>query len=252
MKIQYASDLHLEFPQNSDFLKANPLQAEGDILILAGDIVPFTIMEKHGDFFDYVSDHFKATYWIPGNHEYYHFNLAEKCGVIDENIRSNVHLVNNKTLHFNDTRIIFSTMWSRISELNAWRCENGVNDFFVIEYNGRRFSVNDFNNLHQESLEFITTELDKKTDDKTIVVSHHVPTLKNYPEEYLNSSINEVFTVELSKLILDKQPNFWIYGHHHRNIPTFKFGKTEMRTNQLGYVKYNEHTLFNNKKVIAI
>ena len=56
MKIQYCSDLHLEFPDNKRFLKDNPLPVNGDILILAGDIVLFNEIEKHKDFFDFVSN----------------------------------------------------------------------------------------------------------------------------------------------------------------------------------------------------
>jgi len=38
MKIQYASELHLESRTNRDYLKNNPLLTDGDILVLAGEI----------------------------------------------------------------------------------------------------------------------------------------------------------------------------------------------------------------------
>jgi len=70
MIIQYCSDLHLEFNENSEYLKINPLQPVGDILLLAGDVVPLGRINEHPWFFDFVSREFETVYWVPGNHEY--------------------------------------------------------------------------------------------------------------------------------------------------------------------------------------
>lgn len=252
MIIQYASDLHLEFPENKNFLKINPLKPVGDILILAGDIVPFAVMDKHKDFFKYVSDHFKTTYWIPGNHEYYYFDASTKCGTLNEKIRNNVFLVNNIAILHENINFIFSTLWSKISPAHEWQIEHGVSDFHVIRYNGYRFSSVQFNQLHDESLLFIKQALHHNHTTKTVIVTHHVPTFLNYPEKYKGDTLNEAFAVELYDFIETSGPDFWIFGHHHFNAPDFKIGKTNLATNQLGYVKYGEHRNFKDSEIIEL
>lgn len=248
MIVQYASDLHLEFPENKDFLDCNPIMPVGDILLLAGDIVPFAIMDKHKDFFSYLSNHFETTYWIPGNHEYYYFDLSMKCGTFIENIKENVHLVNNVSVVRNNIRFIFSTLWSSISPANQWQIERSISDFQVIKFNNNRLSADRFNQLHQESLQFITAELQTETSYKSVVATHHVPTFMNYPEKYKGDALNDAFAVELFSLIESSGPDAWVFGHHHSNTPDFTIGNTQLLTNQLGYVKQGEHRLFNHEK----
>lgn len=74
MKIQYASDLHLEFGENSKWLKDNPLIPSADILVLAGDIgyLGDAIYRTH-PFWDWASQNYKQVIVVPGNHELYKF-----------------------------------------------------------------------------------------------------------------------------------------------------------------------------------
>jgi len=249
MKIQYYSDLHLEFPENKMFIKNNPIKQYGDILILAGDIVPFKIMNEYEYFFDYISDNFKYTYWIPGNHEYYHNDIATKGNSINEKIRDNLFLVNNISVKHEDVKFIFSTLWSQINQSNSWQIQRGMSDFHIIKNNGIPFTTNHYNVIHKESLEFIIDELKNKSD-KTVVATHHVPTFYHYPEEYKGSVLNSAFAVELYHLIEKSNIDYWIYGHSHNNTPDFTIGKTKLICNQLGYVKYDENKDFRNNKII--
>lgn len=252
MIIQYASDLHLEFPENKAFFKATPLQAVGDVLLLSGDIVPFALMDQHNDFFSFLSDNFAKTYWIPGNHEYYYFDAATKKGVLNEKILNNVFLVNNTSVIHDNVKFIFSTLWSKINPANEWLIERSVSDFQVIKYGGARFSTQRFNELHSDCMVFLHQELPKEAATRNVVVTHHTPTFMNYPEIHKGDMLNEAFAVELFDLIEVTSPNYWIYGHTHVNTPDFKIGKTKLLTNQLGYVKYGEHKIFSADKHFKI
>lgn len=249
MKIQYCSDLHLEFPENKEFLEKKPLEPEGEILLLAGDIVPFKVLEKHLDFFRFCADNFEATYWIPGNHEYYFSDLNQRSNKFQEKIFDNVQLLNNTIIKHNDIDLIFSTLWSHIDVRNQWIIENRLNDFRLIRNNTSIFNSYDYNKLHNEGLNFIKSALNE-VNNKSIIVSHHAPTLYNYPEKYKGDVLNEAFAVELYDLIKSNGPDVWIYGHTHFNTKDFIIGSTSLKTNQMGYVNYNEHRIFKNNKIV--
>ena len=251
MKIQYYSDLHLEFPDNKEYILNNPIEPIADILILAGDIVPFKIIDNHQDFFNHISRNFKTTYWMPGNHEYYYYNV-DSSRFLDTKIRENIFLVNNCIKEISGVNIIFSTLWSNISESKRWLIQQSLSDFKVIKYNDHLFNVDDYNSLHKESLEFIQNALNETSDNKMVVVTHHAPTFVNYPEKYVDSKINEAFASNLTELIEDNSIDFWIYGHHHSNVNEFQIDNTKLVTNQLGYIKYNENVGFNPKAYIEI
>jgi len=252
MTLQYCSDLHLEFRENKQLLNRYPLQPEAEILILAGDIVPFIEMDKHKDFFNYLSDSFRLTYWLPGNHEYYCSDASERSGFVKEKIRENVILVNNIAIQQDDVRLIFSTLWSRISPVNEWQIQRSINDFQLIKFNGHFFSASNFNQMHSDSLRFIENELSQNNVGQTVVVTHYVPTLLNYPSHYKGSMLNDALVVELFPLIESSNINYWIYGHHHRNVPDFRIGNTILLTNQMGYVRLGENGDFRVDRVVEV
>ena len=93
MKIQYASDLHLEFADNWRYLKENPLQVTGDILVLAGDIgyLGDDNYTKH-PFWDWASENYQQVIACMGNHEFYKFyDIAKLNDGYCLEIRPNVH-----------------------------------------------------------------------------------------------------------------------------------------------------------------
>ena len=253
MKIQYASDLHLEFKKNTDFIMQNPLKVTGEILILAGDIHVFNdekFMEN--PFWDWASKNYKQVIIAFGNHEYYKgYDLSLMKDGFKYKIRDNVYYYYNCVISIDDVDIIVSTMWSFIKKEHEDACSYSVNDFKLIKWGNETLTPEIFNNEHKKCLDFIKKSLNESKAKIKIIVTHHVPSDLLTAEEFKGSQINEAFTVDLTKFIKTCGAKFWIFGHSHRNINKI-IGKTSCLCNQLGYVASRENTTFDGEKNIDI
>lgn len=253
MTIQYASDLHLEFIENRKQLNDINFVPKADILLLAGDIVPFRMLGQKLNFITYLSNSFKKVYWIPGNHEYYGYNVSPSSDKIFREVFDNIFLINNDVIEIEDVRIICSTMWSNINPADEYEIQRGFNDFHeIINNTGKKLKVDDYNAVHAADLAFIKQAVAQKQGKKIIVMTHHLPTFMNYPEKYKSSVLNQCFAVELFDFIEHSDIKYWIYGHTHENTLEFKIGNTEMLTNQFGYAGSNEHKTFRTNAIFEI
>ena len=106
---------------------------------------------------------------------------------------------------------------------------------------GKAFDSKAYTNLFLENFNFLKNSILEDEESKKVIVTHHVPTLLNYPPQYKGSTINQAFATELSEFIEKNEIDYWIYGHHHFNTEDFLIGKTKLLTNQLGYARYGEN-----------
>ena len=245
MKIQYCSDLHLEFFQNKKYIEHNPIEPVGDILLLAGDTCHFSDYAYEQPFFNKLSESFERVYLVPGNHEFYN---GKDIKITDEpiqhQIRENVWLCNNTSAIIGDVELIFTTLWSMISMKNSQPIREYMADFRYIRYDKKIIDIPDYNLLHQRSIQFLERALQTDNKAKKVVVTHHLPSnLCNAPE-YEGSIHNEAFCVDLTELIGNSNVAYWIYGHSHRNMPPIDIKGTTLLTNQFGYVSMDEHLTF--------
>lgn len=254
MKIQYASDLHLEFGSNYVYLSGNRLLPVGEVLVLAGDIgyLGDESYIRHS-FWDWASDNFDRVIVIPGNHELYHsFDINELSNGWELEIRHNIKYVYNSVISLDDkTDLIATTLWSAIPPRNAYFIEQRVNDFHRIRNGETRLTWERFNEEHYRCKQFMEDSMTACKAQNIIVASHHVPSYELIPDEFKGSAINGAFAVEFGDFIADSRINYWIYGHSHRNISK-TIGTTQCVSNQLGYVHQGEHLSFLQDAVIEI
>ena len=254
--IQYASDLHLEFEENEDFIKQFPLEVAGDILVLAGDTCYLGKGVEHfkDSFFKWCSDNYKETYLLPGNHEYYgKFPLDQTLDDWQLDICPNVHYLNNKSVVIGNTELFFSTLWSHLDPMEIYNVQHVMNDFRRIKLSNNSYRAIYQNRIHGICRRWLTQALKESKAEMKIVVTHHCPLADSGVQAYVGTMAYPAYAEDMSLLMKETTPDYWIHGHVHTRCTRGKVvDVTTILSNTLGYVDYDENVGFNRKAVIEI
>ncbi|MGM9869984.1 MAG: metallophosphoesterase [Sodaliphilus sp.] len=240
MKLQYASDMHLEFPDNTQWWQENPLAVEGDILVLSGDMLIFgnELMENH-PFFDWCSNHYRHTFLVPGNHEYYNgVDITTTLHDFHYPVRHNVAYCNNRSIVLGNVELFFTTLWTIIPPESELQVQRFMTDCYRIQYADQTLLPRHFNALHQASVQWLSRALAASKAKAKVVVTHHCPVRVEDPA-YASNGLTPAFIVAMEEFIANSDVAHWVFGHTHYNrADGMRVGNCTMHTNQMGYVQH--------------
>lgn len=251
MKLQLYSDLHLE--QGYFFI---PPETDADVIILAGDIAVGAAGLEYAA--SLIRLHQKPVIYVPGNHEFYHHDLHSLRHEMQSIARKEpqLHLLDNATLILGNVRFIGSTLWTdyQLNErfgqsANMAFIERFLNDHRFIHIGENKFSTMDALALHQQAKRYLTAELSKPFDGKTVVVTHHAPSLDCHHPGFTLDNMAAAFVTDCDALL--SHANVWCYGHTHANVDTVING-CRVVSNQKGYLREQLPAAFQKSLVITV
>jgi len=223
MKLQIASDLHLEY---FDSEISNLIQPVGDILILAGDIGSLYNVKQLESFFKYYCKKFTYVLYVFGNCEFYKIDglipldietLKNNFKYV-ENLFPNLYVLDKSSIQIGKYLFTGCTLWS---ELQKNLPKN---------YKIHNFSTNKYNYNHKKDLEFIIKKSNYAREKglKHIIITHHLPILiKN------GKTKTDLFMTDLTWVLDKYKINTWICGHVHQNFEII-YNNTKIIGNQKG------------------
>ena len=235
MKIQLASDLHLEFLQRrfpGERLITPALQA--DVLILAGDIANGT------QAIDLLKNWPVPVLYLAGNHEFYNQSLERARIELRHAAQgTSIRFLDNDAIDFGAVRFLGCTLWTdyRLTRNRTQRqsmddAERQLNDHRLIRTQDGLFTASMALAEHQHSRRWLERELDKPFGGKTVVITHHGPHPLSVHPRYAGDPANAAFVTDLSALLSDAK--LWLHGHVHDSFD-YMVGGCRVMTNPLGY-----------------
>lgn len=227
MKIQIVSDLHEEF---GDYTLP---RCDRDVLILGGDI---DIGKRSVRFLEEQLQ-FSPVIYVLGNHEFYNHDINAIIAFYQTLDLPDLHFLHNSAYHTPSIRFLGCPLWTDVNHENALDIQNiqrGISDFQVIHNGFRLFTVEDSIKCHEQSVTWLRNELAKPFGGKTVVITHHMPSMNSVMPKYKSSPLNYAFASDMDQLILDTHPDIWIHGHTHDSLE-YQLGKTRIICNPRGY-----------------
>jgi len=251
------SDIHLdwELPVR---LAARPDEA-GTVLVLAGDITCIRRWRKapNGDvarhtlaFLEDVSQRFNHVVAVLGNHDFYDGEWTQTIADARTLFAQfpNVTLLENDILRLGDVSFVGATLWTDCKDPMAgmlWKRMTDSSDIRVNEGGAyRRLRVPDVIKRHLASRRFCLDALqaEKAAGQKTVWVTHHLPTFRSMHPHYEGNLLNCFYASELGNDIVDAAPDLILHGHTHQACD-HRIGATRIVCNPRGYP--GQRTVFN-------
>jgi Icc-related predicted phosphoesterase len=241
MKVKLFSDLHLEH-----FVACQTFNVgEGDVLILAGDILCAKHFKTDGylhkvydRFLKDCSKNFDKVLYVLGNHEFYGYNYEGTKRKLKEHLPHNFYILDNDTITIGNWNFVGVTLWTDFrneNTLEMMEAECNMNDYKVIRIgkNYRKLRATDTLNFHKESKKYLLDQLQTLTEN-VFVISHHAPSYQSIAEEYKNCA-NGAYVSDLDDLIYNHpQIKYWAHGHVHTPFD-YKIGECRVVCNPGGY-----------------
>lgn len=234
MKISFASDCHAEF---GDLVLHNT--DNSDVLILAGDIVPYKYLHLIYNMLEIASEEWKDIIIVLGNHDSYRGNLLKTADKYKDFVAEfhNIHVLNNRYIDIDDTRFIGTTLWTdyfRYNPIIMEKARNCMNDHKYITYTGyRKFLPSDALIEFRKAYDYIRNNLNH---DKIVLTTHHAPSLRSIPERYKDDDLSGAYASDLEGLFFNNpQIKIAIHGHIHERLD-YMVNETRILCNPRGYV----------------
>ena len=224
MKLQIASDIHLEFyddPKLRDFIDAT----DADVLLLCGDIGP-PYLGSYDKFLAECSQAYSHVVIIAGNHEYYQFKNPDKWTIerTDMEINNivakytNVTYLNNSSYKLNDEYIILGTiLWTNIPKHMHIEAQMSMNDYRYIYTESSKAIPSITSSLHDTNIKWLRKELEQNSDRKIIIMTHHLPSYKMINKKFKDYPLNCCFANADDDVLSGSNVKFCFSGHSHSN-----------------------------------